>query len=258
MHRSVLHLSSLLTLQLFQAYREASITPLSPAVIPHSLMASTKDTLELLVVWLAPPDALVPSHYNVKIYPVPIAVSVTLASFTILVLIIMYNRKPQNTNTLHTEPDAVVSKDSTNDFELKEIPRLSVLSSSSVTRSQEAERRSIALQKQPPSIPPLRDAMPVHMMYHEHLFDSRYGSYRHSCRTTDTSPSIDSYYHTLDDQADVTKSSNNNVSICEPTSCSSARPVITTAASSSYSVSTYEATVDGQNDNSRSLDALGT
>lgn len=222
-------------------------------------MASPKDTSELPIVWLVPPDTLLPSHYSVKVHPAPIAVSVTLASLIILVLVVVYNRKPQNTNVLHIRLDDVFVKGSTTNFELKETTQQTASSSSfPMIQSQGAENGGIALQEQSPSILPSRDIAPAHMMYHEHLFDSRYGPYRQSCISTGTSFSIDSYYHTLADRVDVLEGSNNNVCIDDTTNHSNPKPAIITAASSNYSVSTCEAVTDVQNLGPPSPNAPGT
>ena len=74
-------------------------------------MTSHKGAEQLPVIWLAPPAALLPSNHTVTIQPIPLAVSATLTSLIILVLITLYNRKPKP-NVAHESVEPTTLKDS--------------------------------------------------------------------------------------------------------------------------------------------------
>ncbi|KAF2632528.1 hypothetical protein BU25DRAFT_453742 [Macroventuria anomochaeta] len=205
-------------------------------------------TEELPVIWLAPPPALLPSSHPIAIRPIPIAISATLASLLILVLVILYNKKPKAANTRQESIELATLKNNIHIVRsLTTVPPVTASpvsasphicshhASLSYASSQLAESDSITFEDDPPRTPPLRDTPPV-QYYHAYLKDSLPAPH-HQSATNPPSPSIASYYYSPEDPVDTAARLDFSVSINDTVPNAPLVHPIDTAASSDYSVS---------------------
>lgn len=159
------------------------------------------DTEKLPIIWLAPPEALLPSNHMTKIQPVPLTATVTLTTLILLTVVILHHRKAKDTNTPLANrnlPTAPVTPPPPPPPPHTSLPP--------PTHPPQPSNSEPSLPPPPP--PPLPSCSPtqVSTLYHTHLFASRHPSFYRSSAPSPTIPSSNysrSVYSVSSDAATV-------------------------------------------------------
>lgn len=215
-------------------------------------MASTPRSTDnnVPVIWLAPPATLSPSTDPIAIHPLPLAISATLASLIILVLIVLYHKKPtipttpQRSIKLATPSDMIrvvraepttppphgasdtipdASPSTTNDIEAQRSGASNAAKTSVDTAA--TEDSSVISASQDSHTTPVQD-------YHSYLKDSIHAPSLRKAADTRSPPSLSNPAPLYDAVLETWKDGVKDVENKAPDAA-----VVRTAASSDYSVS---------------------